>query len=358
VKLAGGEAFNLNSPKQLGAVLFDKLGLPTIKKTSTGYSTDAATLEELRGIHPIVESVITYRELSKLLNTYVEVLPTLVDANTGRVHTSFMQTGTATGRLSSRDPNLQNIPIRTVEGKRVRAAFVAKPGHVLLSADYSQIELRMLAHLTNDPNLCEAYRAGEDIHASTAMAIFGVSRSQVTSDMRRQAKVVNFGVLYGMTAFRLARDLGIERSAAKTFIDGYFGLYSTVKDWIDAVVQQARTEGAVHTISGRRRVIPGIGSGDHTERQMAERMAVNSPVQGSAADLIKIAMVRLHRRIQNEQLPLKILLQVHDELVLECPETEASRLALVVKQEMEQAFVLRVPLVAEVGIGSNWLIAH
>lgn len=359
VQIAGGEAFNINSPKQLGAVLFEKLGLPTIKKTSTGYSTDAATLEELRGIHPIIDSVITYRELAKLLNTYVDVLPSLVDASTGRLHTSFVQTGTATGRLSSRDPNLQNIPIRTVEGKRIRKAFVARsPEYVLLSADYSQIELRMLAHLSGDPMLCKAYNEGEDIHASTAMAIFGVGREQVTKEMRRQAKVVNFGVLYGMTAFRLARDLGIERSAAKTFIDGYFGLYSTVKDWVDGIVQNARIEGAVHTITGRRRVIPGIGSGDHTERQMAERMAVNSPVQGSAADLIKMAMIRLHKRIQQEQLPLRILLQVHDELVLECPKTFAEEAAQIVKQEMEGAFVLRVPLVAEVGMGADWLVAH
>lgn len=359
IRHAGGEAFNINSPKQLGAVLFEKLGLPTIKKTSTGYSTDASTLEELRGIHPIVESVISYRELSKLLNTYVDVLPSLVDAGTGRLHTSFVQTGTATGRLSSRDPNLQNIPIRTSEGKRIRAAFIARSAnHVLLSADYSQIELRMLAHLSQDPALCHAYCEGQDIHAATAMAIFNVPREQVNSDMRRQAKVVNFGVLYGMTAFRLARDLGIERHAAKAFIDGYFGLYSTVKDWVEGIVQHARSEGAVHTITGRRRVIPGIGSGDHTERQMAERMAVNSPVQGSAADLIKIAMVRLHNRIQKENLPLRMLLQVHDELVLECPKDFADEASRIVKTEMESAFSLRVPLVVEVGQGSNWLLAH
>jgi DNA polymerase-1 len=359
IELAGGEVFNINSPKQLGVILFEKLGLPVIKKTSTGYSTDASTLDELRGINPIVEAVLSYREVAKLLNTYVEVLPSLVDAGTGRLHTSFMQTGTATGRLSSRDPNLQNIPIRTPEGKRIRAAFVPRsPDWVILSADYSQIELRMLAHLSGDPALCAAYREGQDIHAATASAIFGVTPEQVTSEMRRQSKVVNFGVLYGMTAFRLARDLGIERSAAKTFIDGYFGLYGTVKDWIDGIVQAARAEGAVHTITGRRRVIPGIGSHDHTERQMAERMAVNSPVQGSAADLIKISMIRLHHRIQKDKLPLKMLLQVHDELVLECPREFAAEGARIVKEEMENAFVLKVPLIAQVGQGKNWLEAH
>jgi len=356
---AGVEDLNINSPKQLGIILFEKIGLPVIKKTSTGYSTDAATLDELRGIHPIVEAVLAYREVGKLLNTYVEVLPTLVDSNTQRLHTNYMQTGTATGRLSSRDPNLQNIPIRSVEGKRIRAAFIAKNAeHVLLSADYSQIELRMLAHLSGDPALCQAYQEGQDIHAATACAIFGVASTAVNSDMRRQAKVVNFGVLYGMTAFRLARDLGIERSAAKTFIDGYFGTYSTVKDWVDGIVQHARVEGAVHTITGRRRVIPGITSHDHTERQMAERMAVNSPVQGSAADLIKIAMIRIHKRIETEQLPLQMLLQVHDELVFECPRSFAAEASQLVKYEMENAFVLKVPLIAEVGQGSNWLLAH
>jgi len=356
---AGEENLNINSTKQLGAILFDKLGLPVIKKTSTGYSTDASVLEELRGIHPIITDIIGYREVGKLLNTYVEVLPTLVDSGTGRVHTSYLQTGTATGRLSSRDPNLQNIPIRTVEGKRIRAAFVARSSDwILLSADYSQIELRMLAHLSNDPELCKAYREGKDIHASTAASIFNVPLTEVTGEQRRQAKVVNFGVLYGMTAFRLARDLVIERSAAKTFIDGYFGLYAQVRDWVDATVQQARIDGAVHTITGRRRVIQGIGSHDHTERQMAERMAVNSPVQGSAADLIKIAMISLHKRIITDKLPLKLLLQVHDELVLECPREFADEAAKIVKAEMENAFALRVPLIAEVGMGKNWLEAH
>jgi len=359
IRHAGGSAFNINSPKQLGTILFEKIGLPTIRKTSTGYSTDAATLEELRGIHPIVESVLHYREIGKLLNTYVEVLPTLVDPATCRIHTSYLQTGTATGRLSSRDPNLQNIPIRTPEGKRIRAAFIARNDDwVLLSADYSQIELRMLAHLSGDPQLCEAYQQGHDIHAMTAATIFGVESTEVTSDMRRQAKVVNFGVLYGMTAFRLARDLGIERSAAKSFIDGYFGRYSTVKDWVDATVQNAREQGFVSTIAGRRRVIPGIASSDHTERQMAERMAVNSPVQGSAADLLKIAMIRIQNRIQKEHWELKLLLQVHDELVLECPKAILAEASAMVKAEMEGAFALRVPLVAEVGSGRSWLDAH
>ncbi len=354
-----GQDFNIASPKQLGIILFETLLLPTVKKTSTGFSTDAATLEELRGLHPIVELIQEWREINKLQNTYVEVLPGLVDASTGRLHTSFVQTGTATGRLSSRDPNLQNIPIRTKEGKRIRAAFIAStPETVLLSADYSQIELRMLAHLSKDPNLCKAYREGIDIHALTAGNLFGVPHEMVTSDMRRQAKVVNFGVLYGMTAYRLARDLGIERSAAKSFIDGYFGQFPTVKDWIEKTVREARDSGYVETITGRRRLIPGITSSDATERQMAERMVVNSPVQGSAADLIKIAMLRIDQRIQKDHLPLRMLLQVHDELVFECPGTFVDQARVLVKEEMEGAFTLSVPLLAEVGVGRNWLEAH
>lgn len=353
-----GKPFNLNSPKQLGTILFEDLKLPVVKKTSTGYSTDASVLHELRSIHPIVSCLIEYREINKLLNTYVEVLPQLVEPSTGRIHTSFMQTGTATGRLSSRDPNLQNIPVRTAEGKRVRAAFRSRQSDwVLLSADYSQIELRILAHLSEDAQLIETYRQGLDIHARTAAALISHGE-EMTADMRRQAKAVNFGVLYGMTAFRLARDLEIPRSTAKEFIDGYFGLYSRVKEWIDETVRETRERGYALTITGRRRYLPQMSSSDRTERMMAERMAINSPVQGSAADLIKQAMIQIHQGIQKQKLPLSMLLQVHDELVLECPRSEADALAAWVQEQMEQVMELRVPLVAEVGLGETWLQAH
>lgn len=357
-----GKSFNIASPKQLAQILFTDLGLPVIKKTATGPSTDASVLEELARQefpHPIIAPLLLFRELQKLQNTYVEVLPTLVSPKTGCIHTSFLPWGTATGRLSSRDPNLQNIPIRTGEGKRIRAAFIpSKPGHVILSVDYSQIELRMLAHLSGDPALQAAYQQNQDIHAQTAAALFGVPLDQVTSEMRRHAKAVNFGVLYGMTPFRLARDLQISRADAKRFIDGYFSLYSQVNSFIEQTVASARELGYVETLCGRRRYIPGIDSADHTERQMAERMAVNTPVQGSAADLIKIAMTRIYQRIEAEQWPLQLLLQVHDELVFECPQERAKEFATWVKQEMEGAMQLSVPLIAEAGMGQNWLQAH
>ncbi len=358
---ADGMPFNIGSTKQLAEVLFDQLGLPVIKKTQTGRSTDSAVLEELSTVsaHPIIFAIMEYRELKKLQNTYVDVLPSLVNPATGRIHTSFLQWGTATGRLSSRDPNLQNIPIRTEEGKKIRAAFVpGDPGDVILSADYSQIELRMLAHLSKDEKLIAAYRNGADIHTQTASAIFEVPRENVTADQRRDAKIVNFGVLYGMTAFRLARDLHISRSAAKSFIDGYFDLYKGVSTFIEETVKFAHENGYVETLTGRRRVIPGIDSHDRTECQMAERMAVNTPVQGSAADLIKMAMIQITKRIQNEHLPLRMILQVHDELVFECPRDKATAMGAIVKEAMESAMGLDVPLLASVGIGKNWLEAH
>lgn len=357
-----GKEFNISSPKQLGQVLFEDLGLPIVKKTASGPSTDAVVLEELSRLespHPIVAALVEYRELLKLQNTYVDVLPQLVSPRSGRIHTSFQPWGTATGRLSSRDPNLQNIPVRTGLGKRIRAAFVpSDKDHVLLSVDYSQIELRMLAHLSGDEALIAAYGEGQDIHSSTASALYHVPMADVDADMRRSAKAVNFGVLYGMTAFRLARDLGISRTDAKAFIDGYFGLYRRVGEFVEKTVAAARDTGYVETLAGRRRYIPGIDSTDHTERQMAERMAVNTPVQGSAADLIKMAMIRIHDRIAKEQLPLRMLLQVHDELVFECEAGRADEFAAMVRSEMENALSLRVPLVAEAGKGINWLMAH
>ncbi len=354
--MAGCE-FNIGSPKQLGEVLFDTLGLPEIKKRST----DAAVLEELsfKTAHPIVFSIIEYRELKKMQSTYISVLPTLVNPETKRIHTSFIQWGTATGRLSSRDPNLQNIPVRSDLGKKIRAAFVPQnPDNVILAVDYSQIELRMLAHLSGDKALIDSYKNEIDIHARTAAAIYGVPLENVTSDMRRDAKVVNFGVLYGMTAFRLSRDLKIPMGQAKDFITGYFDMYQGVQNFIDSTKACAHRDGYVETLSGRRRYIAGIDSSDRMESQMAERMAVNTPVQGSAADLIKIAMIRIQKRINDEQLPLRMMLQVHDELVFECPKDQVDTLAAMVKSEMENAMQLQVPLVASVGFGENWLIAH
>ena len=352
-----GVEFNIGSPKQLGDVLFDTLGLPEIKKRST----DAVVLEELsfRAPHPIVFAVIEYRELKKMQSTYISVLPTLINPDTRRIHTSFIQWGTATGRLSSRDPNLQNIPVRSDLGKKIRAAFIPQSkDNIILAVDYSQIELRMLAHLSGDAALIESYKEGIDIHARTAAAIYGVDLDAVTSDMRRDAKVVNFGVLYGMTAFRLARDLKIPMSQARDFIDGYFGMYQGVQQFIEDTKAAAHRDGYVETLSGRRRYIAGIDSSDRMESQMAERMAVNTPVQGSAADLIKIAMIRIQKRINAENLPLRMMLQVHDELVFECPRDQVEAMAQMVKSEMEGAMELKVPLVASVGFGENWLEAH
>jgi len=354
--MAGFE-FNIGSPKQLGEVLFDTLGLPEIKKRST----DAVVLEELsfKAPHPIVFAIIEYRELKKMQSTYITVLPTLVNPDTKRIHTSFIQWGTATGRLSSRDPNLQNIPVRSDLGKKIRASFVPQSkDNVILAVDYSQIELRMLAHLSGDEALIESYKEGIDIHARTAAAIYGVKLDEVNSDMRRDAKVVNFGVLYGMTAFRLSRDLKIPMSQAKDFITGYFDMYKGVQQYIEDIKAAAHRDGYVETLSGRRRYIAGIDSSDRMESQMAERMAVNTPVQGSAADLIKIAMIRIQKRINDEHLPLKMMLQVHDELVFECPRDQVEPMSQMVKAEMEGAMQLKVPLVASVGFGENWLEAH
>ena len=366
-QLSGGSPFNISSPKQLAEVLYDDFKLKVLKKTATGRSTDSAVLDRLLNEFDLseqetlfIQSILNYRELKKLQNTYVEVLPTLVNKETHRIHTNFVQWGTATGRLSSRDPNLQNIPIRSEEGKKIRAAFVPEdPVHnVILSADYSQIELRMLAHLSEDEKLIEAYNSGMDIHALTASAVFGKAPSEVTADERRRAKVVNFGVLYGMTPFRLSRDLHIPMGEAKTFIDGYFNLYRGVETYVEKIKQFAHEHGYVETLTGRRRAILGIDSSDRTECQMAERMAVNTPVQGSAADLIKTAMIRVAKRIEEDSLPLTMMLQVHDELVFECPKDRVEEMGKIVQSEMQSAMELKVPLVASVGYGANWLEAH
>ncbi len=353
-----GEPFNVASPKQLGEILFTKLGLKGGRKTATGQiSTDSDALEELRESHALPAVVLEHREISKLMGTYVEVLPTLCDSQ-NRVHTRFNQMVAATGRLSSSDPNLQNIPIRGESGRRLREGFVASPGNVLIAADYSQIELRLLAHLSQDSALCEVYQRGEDIHARTAALVAGVEVSEVTSDMRRQAKVVNFGVVYGMGAHALSQQLGVPFADAKRFIDGYFAAYPAVRPWMEKVVEEGREKGYVTTILGRKRWIRELGDRNRAVRERAEREAANTPVQGSAADLVKKAMLLVDREIREAGLPAKMLLQVHDELVFEAAVDQAEEAARRIKDLMEEALVLTVPLVAEAGIAPSWGKAH
>ncbi len=359
-----GEEFNINSPKQLGEVLFEKLelhkelGLKRVKKTKTGYSTDVSVLEQMAG-HPLVDAVLEYRSLSKLKSTYVDALPQLVSPRTGRLHTSFNQTVTATGRLSSSDPNLQNIPVRTELGRRIRAAFVPQDDdHLLLSADYSQIELRVLAHLSRDEGLVDTFLQGEDVHRRTAALIFGLPPEEVQPDLRDRAKAINFGVIYGMGPQRLARETGISLQEAKDFIAAYFEKYPGIKKFTEEMVEQARRDGYVTTLLGRRRNLPEIHSSNRGLQVAAERMAVNTPIQGSAADIIKVAMVNLDRRLEKEKAPARLLLQVHDELVLETPQSEADAMAALVKEEMENAVELVIPLKVDVAFGRNWLEAH
>ena len=357
-KEAAGADFNVGSPRQLAEILFDKLGLKPGRKTETGQrSTDSDTLESLRSEHPLPGIVLEHRELSKLLGTYVEPLPRLCDAQ-GRVHTRFQQTVAATGRLSSTDPNLQNIPVRGETGRRLRSAFVADPGNLLVSADYSQIELRLLAHLSGDEALREVYRRGEDVHARTAALVHGVSTESVTPDQRRAAKVVNFGVVYGMGPHALAQQTDLSHAEAKRFIEAYFGAYPAVKPYMEGVLEGARSRGYVETILGRRRWIREINDGNRVVRERAEREAVNTPVQGSAADLVKLAMLSVDREIREGTLPAVLLLQVHDELVLECPGPSAPQVAARVKEIMESALELSVPLVVETGVGNDWGAAH
>ena len=353
-----GEKFNINSPKQLQAVLFEKLGLPRGRKTKEGYSTDVDVLSALARSHELPAEILAYRGMVKLKSTYIDALPELVHPRTGRVHTSYNQTVTATGRLSSSNPNLQNIPIRTLEGKRIRQAFVAPPGWEILSADYSQIELRVLAHLSGDEALIEAFTAGEDIHSRTASDIFGVFPEMVNPDMRRQAKVINFGVLYGMSAFGLAKELVITQKLAQAYIDGYFQKYAKVREYLDSLLAQARREGYVTTLLKRRRYLPEINSAQAPIRQFAERMAINAPIQGTAADLIKVAMVRIFRRLNGKGLSSVMIMQVHDELVFEAPAAEREALMSLVREEMEGVLKLRVPLRVEIAAGRNWDEAH
>lgn len=348
-----GHEFNIASPKQLGAVLFDELQLPHGKKTKSGYSTDTSVLEELAAAHPVPQKILEYRGMAKLLSTYVETLPSLADANS-RIHTSFIQTGTATGRLSSRDPNLQNIPVREESGRRIRSAFVAPAGRTLVTADYSQIELVVMAHLSKDENMCRAFRDGVDIHKATAALIYGVEPDVVSPDMRRTAKTINFGVIYGMSAFRLANSLGIPRKQAQSFIDAYFEMYSGINRFVSDCVQSAIDTGCVKTILGRKRRILSITSSNRIEKAAAERIAVNTPVQGSAADIVKMAMVEVYRKLSEKFPTARLLLQVHDELIAECDEKDASAVASLMKETMEHIITLDVPLRVSVEYGKNW----
>ncbi|MEE9165824.1 MAG: DNA polymerase I, partial [Nitrospinota bacterium] len=353
-----GEEFNINSPKQLSKLLFEKLKLPPLKKTKTGYSTDMSVLEQLSTGYPLPAEIISYRQLSKLKSTYVDALPLLINSKTGRIHTSFNQTVTATGRLSSSNPNLQNIPIRTELGRKIRKAFIAEKNHLLLSADYSQIELRILAHLSEDEVLMEAFKKGEDIHAQTAAKIFSVFPNMVDSNMRRMAKAVNFGIIYGISPFGLSKNIRVSLKEAKEFIDHYFALYKGVKLYIERAITDARKNGYVTTILNRRRYLPELNSKNKQIKEFAERTAVNTPVQGSAADLIKIAMINISRSIKNKNLKSKIILQVHDELVFEIPEAEKKIMVDLVKKEMEGVMELKIPLIVDTYIGKNWGEAH
>jgi DNA polymerase-1 len=351
-----GHVFNINSPAQLGVVLFEELRLPSMGKTgkTKSYSTAADVLEALAPDHPIAQRVLDFRQLSKLKGTYIDALPQLVRAETQRLHTTFHQTGAATGRLSSSDPNLQNIPIRTAQGRAIRAAFVPEPGWTLISADYSQIELRLLAHISGDKLLVDAFRNNEDIHTRTASEVFGIAPLMITPEQRRNAKAVNFGIVYGQTPFGLASQLGIAKSEAEFYIKTFFERYSGVKKWIENTIAECRKTGMSRTMHGRERPIPDINSKNPNARGFAERTAVNTPLQGTAADLIKIAMIRLDRILREQNFQSRMLLQVHDELVFEAPPSEIGSLRELVKREMEGVAGLAVPLLVETGAGPNW----
>jgi DNA polymerase-1 len=361
IQREAGTSFNVSSPKQVGEVLFEKMKIDdNAKKTKSGqYSTNEERLQKLRDRHPIVEHILEYRGLKKLLNTYVEALPKLINKETGRLHTSFNQTVVVTGRLSSSNPNLQNIPIREEEGREMRKAFVASDDHHLfLSADYSQVELRLMAHLSEDKNLLDAFNKGEDIHAATAAKIFKVDVDKVTPDMRRKAKTANFGIIYGISAFGLSERLNIPRGEAKAIIDEYFQNFPGVRHYMDRAIRQAREKGYVETMFGRRRYLPDINSRNAVVRGVAERNAINTPIQGAAADIIKKAMVAVDRAFEQENLKSKMVLQVHDELNFEVLKSEVDTVKQIVKKEMESAVSLKVPLEVDMGIGKNWLEAH
>ena len=360
IREMSGSNLNISSPKQVGELLFDVLKISDKpRKTKSGqYVTDEETLEGLRTKHPVVGEILEYRGVKKLLSTYIDALPKLINGKTGRVHTSFNQTVTATGRLSSSNPNLQNIPIRDEQGKEIRKAFIASEGHVFMSADYSQVELRLMAHLSQDKNMLAAFNADHDIHAATAANIYKVPIEEVTSDMRRKAKTANFGIIYGISTFGLSERLGVSRAEAKELIDGYFMSFPGVKDYIDTTIENARRDGYVETLLHRRRYLPDINSRNANVRGYAERNAVNAPIQGTAADIIKIAMVKIADRLKREGLKAEMLLQVHDELNFNVPLDEVERVKALVREEMEGAFSLSVPLRVDIGVGQNWLEAH
>jgi DNA polymerase-1 len=355
----GGGPFNLGSPKQLCDVLFNRLGLKTIKKTPSGApSVDEEVLEKLAQDHPICAALLEHRGVAKLKSTYTDKLPRMVHAKTGRVHTNYAQAVAVTGRLSSTDPNLQNIPVRTAEGRRIREAFIAPPGSKIVSADYSQIELRIMAHLSGDKSLVDAFSNGEDVHRHTASEVFDTPRDQVTSEQRRYAKVINFGLIYGMSAFGLAQNLQIERSAAASYMDKYFARYPGVAGYMERTRMEARERGYVETVFGRRLWLPDIRSSNMQRRQGAERQAINAPMQGTAADLIKLAMVEVQGWLEREKLATKLIMQVHDELVLEVPDAELDRVKPGVEKLMMGVAKLDVPLVVDAGVGENWEKAH
>jgi DNA polymerase I len=351
-----GQEFNINSPKQLGEILFEKLGLPAAKKTKTGYSTDSKVLESLSFRHDLPQVILEYRMYTKLKNTYVDALPEMMDPRTGRIHTRFNQAVTATGRISSSEPNLQNIPVRSEMGKRIREAFTAPPGHLIVSADYSQIELRILAHITGDPSLRQAFAEGVDIHAKTASEIFGTPLDKVVEAQRRVAKTINFGIMYGMGPHKLSQELRIKRDTAKQYIDSYLSRYASIREYMDAVSLKAEQDGFVTTLLGRRRSIPEIGSSNFNEREAGRRIAINTPIQGTAADIIKIAMVRIFKQLEGFR--SRMILQVHDELVFEAATEEVDALSEMVRREMETAMALDVPVQVDIGAGKNWAEAH
>lgn len=348
-----GETFNLNSPKQLGVILFEKLNLPVIKKTKTGYSTDVEVLDKLSFEHEIASYILKYRTLNKLISTYLDGLCEYIMSD-GRVRTSFKQTIAATGRLSSVDPNLQNIPVRTVEGRNIRKAFVSEKNKILLDADYSQIELRVLAHLANDSVMIDAFKNDLDIHSKTASEVFDVDLKEVTETQRRNAKAVNFGIVYGISDYGLSKDLNITRKEAKTYIDGYLDTYKDIKKYMDDIVLMAKKDGYVTTVLGRKRYIPEINSKNFNIRSFGERIALNTPIQGSAADIIKLAMIKVYDILKSENLDAKLILQVHDELIVECCKDDETKVAKILKDTMEQVFKLKLPLKADIGKGGNW----
>lgn len=355
-----GEEFNMNSPRQLGDILFEKMQLdPKAKKTKTGqYATSEDILQKLASKHEIIKHILEYRQLQKLKSTYVDALPTQIDAFDNRVHTNFSQTTAATGRLASVNPNLQNIPIRTLRGQQIRGAFVAGEGKKLISADYSQIELRLIAEISGENNMLEAFNQGADIHASTAAKLFKIPIEEVSKIQRSQAKTVNFGIIYGQGAFALAEQTGLSRSEAKAMIDAYYETYPRLREYMDEQVKKARDLGYVETILGRKRHLTDINSNNFVVRGHAERNAVNAPIQGSAADIIKLAMIRIDQQLEEKKMNTKMLLQVHDELVFESPISEIEKASKLIKTEMESAYPTKVPLVVEVGVGDNWLEAH